>query len=43
MTTRKPRKKLILDDIPPPRQNFSTFEAIGEEKRGIWPFRKKSS
>jgi chromosome partitioning protein len=40
MTTRKPRKKLIIDDIPPPRQNFSTFEAIGEEKRGIWPFRK---
>jgi len=38
MTTRKPRKKLIIDDIP--RQNFSTFEAIGEEKRGIWPFRK---
>ena len=40
MTSRKPRKKLIIDDIPPPRQNFSTFEAIGEEKRGIWPFRK---
>ena len=28
------------DDIPTPRHNFSTFEAIGEEKRGIWPFRK---
>jgi chromosome partitioning protein len=40
MTSRKPRKKLILDGNPPPRQNFSTFEAIGEEKRGIWPFRK---
>jgi chromosome partitioning protein len=40
MTTRKARKKLILDDIPQPRQNFSTFDAIGEEKRGIWPFRK---
>jgi chromosome partitioning protein len=40
MTTRKPRKKLVLDDNPLPRQNFSTFEAIGEEKRGIWPFRK---
>ena len=39
MTSRKPRKKLIIDDIPVPRQNFSTFEAIGE-KRGIWPFRK---
>jgi chromosome partitioning protein len=43
MTSRKPRKKLIVDDIPPPRQNFSTFEAIGEEKSGIWPFRKKKS
>src|SRR5580704_12873179 len=43
MTTRKPRKKLVLDDNPLPRQNFSTFEAIGEEKRGIWPFRKKKS
>jgi chromosome partitioning protein len=40
MTSRKPRKKLIIDDIPPPRANFSTFEAIAEEKRGIWPFRK---
>jgi chromosome partitioning protein len=42
MTSRK-RKKLIVDDIPPPRQNFSTLEAIGEEKSGIWPFRKKKS
>ena len=43
MTTRKPRKKLIIDDIPPPRQDFSTLEAIGEEKTGIWPFRKKKN
>jgi chromosome partitioning protein len=39
MTSRKSRKKLG-DDIPSTRHNFSTFEAIGEEKRGIWPFRK---
>jgi chromosome partitioning protein len=43
MTTRKSRKKLIVDDIPAPRSNFSTFDAIGEEKSGIWPFRKKAS
>jgi chromosome partitioning protein len=43
MTTRKARKKLIVDDIPAPRSNFSTFDAIGEEKSGIWPFRKKTS
>ena len=43
MTSRKPRKKLIVDDIPQPRHDFSTLEAIGEEKSGIWPFRKKKS
>jgi chromosome partitioning protein len=37
----KPRKKLILDEIPPPRRVLSTLESGGEHKKGIWPFKKK--
>jgi len=37
-----PRKRLILNDNPS-RHAFATLEAIGEEKRGIWPFGKKKS
>jgi chromosome partitioning protein len=38
----RPKKKLIVDDIPPPRTEFKTLETIGEQKRGFWPFSKKS-
>lgn len=39
----KPRKKLIVDEIPPPKPVFATLESVGEEKRGIWPFGRKKS
>ena len=39
--TPRPRRKLIVDDIPPPRPFNTLLTQQEEEKRGIWPFRKK--
>jgi len=43
MTSPNPRtrKKLIVDDIPPPKTEFKTLETVGEQKKGFWPFNKK--
>ena len=38
--TPRPRKKLILDPIPPPRFLSATGEEEGKRKSGIWPFKK---
>ena len=37
----RPRKKLIVDDIPPPKTEFKTLETVAEQKKGFWPFSKK--
>ena len=37
----KPRKKLIVDDLPPAKPVLATLEAVGEERSRIWPFGKK--
>jgi chromosome partitioning protein len=36
----RPKKRLIVDEIPPPRTEFKTLETVGE-KKGFWPFGKK--
>ena len=39
----KPRRKLILDDIPPPKPVLATLEAQAEpKKKRFWPFGAKS-
>jgi chromosome partitioning protein len=38
--TPRPRRKLILDPIPPPRFLSATGEEEGKRKSGIWPFKK---
>jgi chromosome partitioning protein len=38
--TPRPRRKLILDPIPPPRFLSATGAEEGKRKSGIWPFKK---
>ena len=40
--TDKPRRRLILDDIPPPKPVLATLEAQAEKKKRFWPFGSKS-
>ncbi|MES2390223.1 MAG: AAA family ATPase [Acidobacteriota bacterium] len=41
LTPRKPKKRLILDDIPSPRPVIDLLEEEEGRGSGFWPFRKK--